>query len=87
MLTFFSRVYTLQKVNCPEVIRLLMTYNFLPEATQLSLEYMNAFMGHGTEYFDIKVSLLVFISYVQFLFLAALLVRQLSPTSHTNAHI
>lgn len=32
-----------------------MTYNFLPEATQVSLDYMNAFMGDGTEYFDIKV--------------------------------
>ncbi|XP_046908573.2 LOW QUALITY PROTEIN: nuclear pore complex protein Nup160 [Dermatophagoides farinae] len=42
-----------QKSNCPQLLRLLMTYNFLPEATQLSIDYMNAFMGHGVEYFDL----------------------------------
>ncbi|XP_027200676.2 nuclear pore complex protein Nup160 [Dermatophagoides pteronyssinus] len=43
-----------QKSNCPQLLRLLMTYNFLTEATQLSIDYMNAFMGHGVEYFDLK---------------------------------
>lgn len=51
----------LQKVNCPELIRLLISYNFLTEATQVSLDYMNAFMGHGTEYFDMKVGLYLFL--------------------------
>lgn len=47
--------FSLQKSNCPQLLRLLMTYNFLPEATQLSIDYMNAFMGHGVEYFDLTV--------------------------------
>lgn len=51
----FASTFSLQKVNCPELIRLLMSYNFLAEATAVSLDYMNAFMGHGLEYFDIKV--------------------------------
>ena len=49
-------IFNFQKVNCPEIIRLLISFNFLSEATQVSLDYMNAFMGNGTEYFDIKVS-------------------------------
>lgn len=50
--TSLLKIY--QKVNCPEIIRLLISFNFLSEATQVSLDYMNAFMGNGTEYFDIK---------------------------------
>ncbi|CAG2120407.1 unnamed protein product, partial [Medioppia subpectinata] len=41
-----------QKQNCPELLRLLLTYDFIEEAFDLSIEYMRAFEGKGTEYFD-----------------------------------
>ena len=60
LFVLFASTFSLQKVNCPELIRLLMSYNFLAEATAVSLDYMNAFMGHGLEYFDIKVVIVEF---------------------------
>lgn len=60
--TSLLKIY--QKVNCSEVIRLLITYNFLPEATQLCIDYMNGFMGHGIEYFDISVCWIDFFFFV-----------------------
>ena len=32
-----------------------MTYDFIEEAFNLSLEYIGAFKGKGTEYFDVRV--------------------------------
>ncbi|XP_054162696.1 nuclear pore complex protein Nup160-like [Oppia nitens] len=47
-----------QKQNCPEFLRLLITHNFIEEAFNLSIEYIRAFMGKGTDYFDIRSAVL-----------------------------
>lgn len=46
-----------QSRNCPEYLWLLMSYNYIEEASILALEYLDAILGHGTEYFDIQRSL------------------------------
>ncbi|CAG2171144.1 unnamed protein product, partial [Oppiella nova] len=50
----YQRVLNKVRQNCPELLRLLMTYDFIEEAFNLSVEYMRAFEGKGTEYFDIR---------------------------------
>ncbi len=47
-----------QKHNCPELLRLFISYNFIEEAVNLSIEYIRAFRGTGTDYFDIRCALL-----------------------------
>ncbi|KAF7495733.1 Nuclear pore complex protein [Sarcoptes scabiei] len=54
-----SLIKIYQKFNCNELIRLLMLYNFLPEATQITIDYMNAFMGEGMQFFDLTHNLIV----------------------------
>lgn len=39
------------------MLRLLMSYNYLAQATELTLEYIDALHGFGTEHFDITVVL------------------------------
>lgn len=46
-----------QSRNCPQFLWLLMSYNYVEEASILALEYLDAILGRGTEYFDIANSL------------------------------
>ena len=46
-----------QKRNCPQYLWLLMSYNYIEEASILALEYLDAILGKGTEYFDLLRSL------------------------------
>ncbi|KAI1280596.1 Nuclear pore complex protein [Halotydeus destructor] len=46
-----------QKRNCPELLWLLMTYNFIEDSVSLALDYVDAFLNKGYEEFDIKVPL------------------------------
>jgi hypothetical protein len=41
--------------NPAELLQLLINFDLLQEATALALEYLNAVMGHGKEYFGIEV--------------------------------
>jgi len=41
-------------VNAPELLRVYLDYDCLDEATLLSCEYIDAVMGCGAEYFNIK---------------------------------
>ena len=42
-------------VNPAELLQLLINFDMLQEAAALALEYLNAVMGHGKEYFGIEV--------------------------------
>jgi hypothetical protein len=41
--------------NPAELLQLLINFDLLQEATALALEYLNAVMGRGKEYFGIEV--------------------------------
>lgn len=41
--------------NPAELLQLLVNFDLLQEAASLALEYLNAVMGHGREYFGIEV--------------------------------
>lgn len=60
----------LQRLNCPELLRMLICYDYLEEATAICIEYIDATMGVGYEHFDIKVTDLNYItlSHLKFLF-------------------
>ena len=83
LFVLFASTFFLQKVNCPELIRLLMSYNFLAEATAVSLDYMNAFMGHGLEYFDIKVVIVGFCCFKLLIFFCSTSCENSTPSTRT----
>ena len=41
--------------NPAELLQLLINFDMLQEAAALALEYLNAVMGHGKEYFGVEV--------------------------------
>ncbi|CAK8672372.1 unnamed protein product [Clavelina lepadiformis] len=47
-----------KRLNCPELIRQLICYDYLEKATSLCLEYVDAVMGIGSEYLNITSTLL-----------------------------
>lgn len=53
--TSFKQSY--QARNCPQYLWLLMSYNYVEEATTLAVEYLDAILGRGTEYFDVQDTL------------------------------
>lgn len=44
-----------QRVNASELLRLYINYDLLLEAVMLALEYIEAVLGNGKEYFGLKV--------------------------------
>lgn len=46
----------LQKVDAAELLRLYLNYDLLEEAADLVLEYVDAVLGKGHQYFGIEVS-------------------------------
>ena len=49
-------VYThTQLTNPAELLRLYLTFDLVETATLLALEYIDAVMGHGKEYFGMEV--------------------------------
>jgi len=49
-------VDTYKVTNPAELLRLYLTFDLLESATLLALEYIDAVMGHGKEFFGMKVS-------------------------------
>lgn len=45
----------LQKVDAAELLRLYLNYDLLEEAVDLVLEYVDALLGKGHDYFGIEV--------------------------------
>ena len=45
-----------QRVNAPELLRLYINYDLLIEAVTLAVEYIQAVLGNGKEYFGLKVN-------------------------------
>ena len=43
-----------QKRNSPELLRILMSYDYIESAFNFALELIDGYLGQGTEYFDIK---------------------------------
>ena len=43
-------------MNAAELLRLYLDYDLLEEASLLTLEYIDAVMGKGKEYFGLKVT-------------------------------
>ncbi len=46
-----------QRLNAAELLRLYIDFDLLEEATHLCLEYIDAVLGRGAEYFGLKVRL------------------------------
>ena len=44
-----------QLANAPSLLRLYLTYDLLQPAALLAIEYIDAVMGHGKEFFGLKV--------------------------------
>lgn len=44
-----------QRVNASELLRLYINYDLLLEAVMLAVEYIEAVLGNGKEYFGLKV--------------------------------
>ncbi|XP_078492458.1 nuclear pore complex protein Nup160-like [Ciona intestinalis] len=53
---WFVKIY--KKINCPEIIRMLLCYDWLELSTSLCVDYMNAVMGVSPAEFGIHSSLL-----------------------------
>ncbi|CAB4007104.1 Hypothetical predicted protein [Paramuricea clavata] len=53
--TWLTNAYKM--ANPAELLQLLINFDLLQEATALALEYLNAVMGHGKEYFGIEETL------------------------------
>lgn len=51
--TLFFNV--LQKVNAAELLRLYLDYDRLEEAALMSVEYIEALLGKGKEYYGLEV--------------------------------
>ena len=45
----------LQRLNAAELLRLYIDFDLLEEATHLTMEYIDAVLGAGPEYFGLKV--------------------------------
>jgi len=45
----------LQKINAPELLSLYLNYDLLEEAALLVIEYIDAILGNGNEYFGLQV--------------------------------
>ena len=58
-----------QRVNAPELLRLYMNYDLLIEAVTLAVEYIQAVLGNGKEYFGLKVNSLTTMNFVPYLIL------------------
>jgi len=54
----YSLKFSYQKRNSSELIFLLISYNCLEEAVDLSLELINGYLGIGTDYFDINFNVM-----------------------------
>ncbi len=46
----------LQRLNAAELLRLYIDFDLLEDAAALTLEYIDAVLGKGPEYFGLKVS-------------------------------
>ena len=51
-----------QRVNAAELLRLYINYDLLLEAVMLAVEYIEAVLGNGMEYFGLKVTQTVIFS-------------------------
>lgn len=53
----FVRMWTmtLQKLNGPELLRMLICYDYLDKAAAITLEYIDAVLGVSPEQFNVKV--------------------------------
>ncbi|XP_077865765.1 nuclear pore complex protein Nup160-like [Saccoglossus kowalevskii] len=50
-------VHSYKRVNAAELLRLYINYDLLEEATYLSVEYIDAVLGKGKEYFGLRTGL------------------------------
>ena len=58
-----------QRVNAPELLRLYINYDLLIEAVTLAVEYIQAVLGNGKEYFGLKVNTLTAMNFAPYLIL------------------
>ena len=58
MVTVFQNfeMFLLQRFNATELLRLYINYDLLLEAVMLAVEYIEAVLGKGKEYFGLTVS-------------------------------
>ena len=56
VVVFVFVFFSLQSLHAAELLNLYINYDMLEEATYLALEYIDAVMGKGTEYFGLTVS-------------------------------
>ena len=47
---------SLQRLNGAELLRLYIDFDLLEDATHFTMEYIDAVLGRGPEYFGLKVS-------------------------------
>ena len=55
MLIALSLIFTIQVTDPARLPRLYMEYSLLEQAMELVIEYVDAVMGCGSEYFGLKV--------------------------------
>ena len=55
MLELIFELLLFQRVNASELLRLYINYDLLLEAVMLAVEYIEAVLGNGKEYFGLKV--------------------------------
>ena len=48
-------IFLFQLTNPAELLRLYLTFDLLEQAAKLAIEYINAVMGHGKEFFGLEV--------------------------------
>ena len=54
-LELFFHLFLFQRFNPTELLRLYINYDLLLEAAMLAVEYIEAVLGNGKEYFGLKV--------------------------------
>ena len=52
---YYWIAFFFQRVNATELLRLYINYDLLLEAVMLAVEYIEAVLGNGKEYFGLKV--------------------------------
>ena len=55
LLRELSHKFMLQRLNAAELLRLYIDFDLLEEAAHLTMEYIDAVLGAGPEYFGLKV--------------------------------
>ena len=55
LLRELSHNFMLQRLNAAELLRLYIDFDLLEEAAHLTMEYIDAVLGAGPEYFGLKV--------------------------------